>query len=108
MSASPLPPLWVAREKVTGGCERLRARKPPASLLHMRLCEYAHRRTRELQRSGEWVGAKVGAEVGARVSARCAFVPFVSLFVSLLCVACVECSTWNNARLGVVFTCTRC
>ena len=56
----------------------------------------------------EWVRASVGADVGARVSARCAFVPFVSLFVSLLCVACVECSTWNISRIGVVFTCTRC
>lgn len=55
MSASPLPPLWVAREGATGGCERLRARKPPASLLHMRPCEYAQERTRELQRSCEWV-----------------------------------------------------
>ena len=53
----------------------------------------------------EWVRAKVGAEVGARVSARCVFVPFVSVFVALLC---LECSTWNISRLGVVFTCTRC
>lgn len=57
-------------------------------------------RARACAKEREWVGAEIGAivcaEVGARVSARCAFVRFVSLFVSLLCVACVECSTWNN------------
>lgn len=58
-------------------------------------------RARACAKGREWVGAEVGAEVGVSVGVSVgarvlAFVPFVSLFAPLLCVACVECSTWNN------------
>ena len=86
-------------------CTRRVTRTRVRGVAGVRACAGVGKRVQVFARACAWCGQWVCAswlprfaQVG-RVSARCAFAPFVSAFVALLC---VECSTWNNSWLGSV------